>query len=361
MSIIDIIRFILGTIFLASGLIIFIIEILSARFIAAQNGSILLISNCVKSFTKDSLESKLVTIKVEGGKGGHSGLVNEGSYDPFCVLARFAQAIIDSNKTIQLHSLSTTDELKNAVPEDATITFISSATEDEIKQIIKPVFEQFQAEYPAEKNMSYSVSVAASSTNKVISQEDSEHLVEFMNSVWYGPFSYFPNGALEASANISPFWLDLDKTWDDSDKTTAQFYVYQLARYNTYSKDDVFKLMGTYSQQILKSYFSDRAFDLDDLYEEDAGYPVWYKAGENPLIEISRKAIRRQGIEPSYPIGHGGTECSFFCVPDQNPNINQLNWGPDTVDEHTVRETLYLDSYQRFIQEIIDILHSMNF
>lgn len=288
-------------------------------------------------FTKDvSYEENsnaAYTLTISSLLGGHSGAdiaLERGN--AIKLIGRIANEI----KDIQLSNIK--GGLKvNAIPRDASLTFVSSLNDDEIEKTVQEAVSKIKNELlHSDSNLTYSLNKTTSS--KVLSKESSKAILNLLCLI--------PNGlrhrdlALEglttASENVGIVTLD-----------DLRFSLYMSLR------------------SCLQSYIDDMVSELFTLAEvlnfnvrSDNWYPAWDYVDNSPLrnkmCEVFKKVYGKEMLLEGI---HAGLECGIF--KNKFPDMDIITFGPNIYDCHSPNEKIELSSLERtygFLIELLNVL-----
>ena len=288
-------------------------------------------------FTKDvSYEENsnaAYTLTIGSLLGGHSGAdiaLERGN--AIKLIGRIANEI----KDIQLSNIK--GGLKvNAIPRDASLTFVSSLNDDEIEKTVQEAVSKIKNELlHSDSNLTYSLNKTTSS--KVLSKESSKAILNLLCLI--------PNGlrhrdlALEglttASENVGIVTLD-----------DLRFSLYMSLR------------------SCLQSYIDDMVSELFTLAEvlnfnvrSDNWYPAWDYVDNSPLrnkmCEVFKKVYGKEMLLEGI---HAGLECGIF--KNKFPDMDIITFGPNIYDCHSPNEKIELSSLERtygFLIELLNVL-----
>ena len=288
-------------------------------------------------FTKDvSYEENsnaAYTLTIGSLLGGHSGAdiaLERGN--AIKLIGRIANEI----KDIQLSNIK--GGLKvNAIPRDASLTFVSSLNDDEIEKTVQEAVSKIKNELlHSDSNLTYSLNKTTSSM--VLSKESSKAILNLLCLI--------PNGlrhrdlALEglttASENVGIVTLD-----------DLRFSLYMSLR------------------SCLQSYIDDMVSELFTLAEvlnfnvrSDNWYPAWDYVDNSPLrnkmCEVFKKVYGKEMLLEGI---HAGLECGIF--KNKFPDMDIITFGPNIYDCHSPNEKIELSSLERtygFLIELLNVL-----
>ena len=288
-------------------------------------------------FTKDvSYEENsnaAYTLTIGSLLGGHSGAdiaLERGN--AIKLIGRIANEI----KDIQLSNIK--GGLKvNAIPRDASLTFVSSLNDDEIEKTVQEAVSKIKNELlHSDSNLTYSLNKTTSS--KVLSKESSKAILNLLclipNGLRHRDLAL--GGLTTASENVGIVTLD-----------DLRFSLYMSLR------------------SCLQSYIDDMVSELFTLAEvlnfnvrSDNWYPAWDYVDNSPLrnkmCEVFKKVYGKEMLLEGI---HAGLECGIF--KNKFPDMDIITFGPNIYDCHSPNEKIELSSLERtygFLIELLNVL-----
>ena len=287
-----------------------------------------------KNMEQTIVEEDLYSICVTGLHGGHSGV----DIDKKRINSNYLMAQI-LNKLEDVRIISFIGGSKdNAIPSSTNAIFKTTSTA--INSIINDVLKEIIIS-DEDKNIKVECKKITSIGKKylAISTDETKNLLDLILNLKQGVIEYskdVPN-LVESSGNIGIVNV-LD----------GKAHITQLLR----SSDDEKK-------EQIKEYNNNLARKYNYKIFENSSYPGWkYKPGtkiERAYIEAYKEGHNFE--EPIVCAIHAGVECGM--IYKKMPNLEMISIGPDLVDVHTVKETLYLDSCEKFLNTFIKLINKL--
>lgn len=296
----------------------------------------------VEKFETEDTNS-VITIGVKGLQGGHSGAnIDDGFANAVKLVnnvLRKCNGEIDAN--IKLISFKTPNtEVNNKIPKEAIVEFTCSKTDQEIKTIFDMCISKDKIQYRVEKDIELTFKHEQKAAKCIKDPKISDGIIRFIDELFYGPITYFPDNFIQTSSNVAPVNLDLTKN-----ERQLTLCTYSRSADNKQMAD-----LKKHHEGLYKVYMS----AIPTVSEEQVTeFAAWEYKENNPLMAMCVNAYTKLGIKPVVAKCHAGLECSYFAV--VNPNINQISIGPLVEFEHSFKETLHLYDYYNIAQVIIDI------
>ena len=291
-------------------------------------------------YKRQQTPNKAAALKltIRGLTGGHSGCdIHLGRGNSNVIAAHFLYV------AAQQTSLSIADmqggNLRNAIPREATVTFIIP---DAQREKIKELFKKYAAEVKSYfQNVEPSINLTLEQTDlppAAYTETDSEALLRAIISC--------PNGVIA-----------LSKTMPDLVETSSN-----LARIKT-NPDGI---------EIVTSQRSDQEFSKQQIAQSVAaafqniggtirhsdGYPGW---APNPHSEVLQVALRSYeklfDKKPEIKAIHAGLECGLFLK--KYPHLDMVSLGPTIRNPHSPDECVHIPTVEKFWQLLLQILKEL--
>lgn len=278
----------------------------------------------------------LVTIKIHGLQGGHSGIeIHKQRGNAHKMMGRLLNMIsqkaeiglaeINGGSKDNVIAMESTAEILVA-DKDAAIV---KAAADEMKAVWD---NEFMGDEPG---LAVDVEVSADSTVDVCDKAGTDRVITYLVTCPYGVQGYNRKlkGLVETSLNIG-----IVETAADHVKT-----VY-LARSSVESK-----------KQELKEVLAACAKAAGGEGESYNEYPAWQFNPNSELRQIMEDVYKDMfGREPEVTAVHAGLECGLFL--GKKPDLDCVSFGPDIKDVHSFNEHLGIESTARswkYLQEVL--------
>lgn len=226
----------------------------------------------------------------------------------------------------------------NAIPNYTEAIF--STTSKNINEVIASVVNSLKIS-ESDKNLQVEVfeNLDEENLKKFINKQESANLIDLLLNLKQGVIEYSKDieGLVETSGNIG-----IVKVLDG--KAT----IVEMIR----SSDDLKK-------ENIKNVNNNLATKYGYEILENSSYPGWKYAPNTKLeksyIEAYKEVHNMQ--EPIICAIHAGVECGM--IYKKMPHLQMISIGPDIVDVHTVKETLYLDSCKKFLNTLIRLIEKL--
>ncbi len=266
-------------------------------------------------------------IKIDGLKGGHSGIcIDKGGYNADILMGNLLKGIAG----VRIASIA--GGLKdNAIPSscECVVTCIENPEEAVAK------FEKANKN-PLDEGLK--ITVTKTECERCFDEKSSDTVIEFLTTV--------KNGIIAMSRDIEGLVetsLNLGYLATEGERVVASFAVRS-------SKSDA------------------RAALLDDLkatatrlnlgYLQDSFYPAWEFKKDSRLRDTMCAVYEKQsGKKATVSAIHAGLECGLFC--EKIEGLDVVSMGPDMFDVHTPKEKLSVASSERvykYLREVIAAL-----
>ena len=276
-----------------------------------------------------------LTIKVNGLKGGHSGMdIIKGLGNANKLMNRLLFATTDFMHLAKLEGGS----LRNAIPRESVAQVVVSSEEKFLAEFEK-MKQAILLEY---KSMEPNLSISAEKNNdifsKVMLEKDQKTFLNVMNSAHNGVFRMSPDIAdlVETSNNIAKVSVEngnikiecLTRSSVESSKAdlaNALTSTFELAGYKT-------KLAGD--------------------------YPGWAPNMESPILKVLDNLYQKMnGEKANVAACHAGLECGIL---GQNyPEMDMISFGPTIKGAHSPDERANIPSAQKYWDFVLEILKNI--
>ena len=293
------------------------------------------VSRCTIPVTRAPFEGTMLTITVDGLKGGHSGVeINQGRGNASMLLGRVLRAL---EKMTALRIASVQGGQKdNAIPVDACAAVV---VEDEpASQAVCTAMNEALANELRVTDPGVRVTVAPGQCGIPMDQASTAKVICLLTCA--------PNGIQTMSADIPDLVqtsLNLGVLTCTEDAVQASFCVRS-------SVDS--------QKQMLVDRLESLATQLGGTLEVEGDYPGWEYLPESPLRQLMVEVFTQQyGHAPKVEAIHAGVECGLFA--GKIPGLDCVCIGPDLTDIHTFRERIHIASLQRTWVLVTEVLRQM--
>lgn len=282
------------------------------------------------------------TIKINGLKGGHSGVeIDKGRANSNVIMGR---TLFYLSKKFTFNILSVSGGLKdNAIPRETTAELIfkygtdTEAVTDYLKELNSIYTNEYQS---TDSNINIEISSCLPSSHSSIEYEVFDDITT--NKTITALFC-LPNGIQRMSHDIeglvqTSLNLGILKTTDTE----------VLCSYSVRSS------IGTEKEELMKR-ITCLVEALGGSMTYTGEYPAWEYRKESPLRDLMTEIFEEQyGRKPVIQALHAGVECGIFS--DKLSGIDCVSYGPDMENIHTPKESMNVESVLRTWNYTLEIL-----
>jgi len=291
--------------------------------------------------TKPPVGHVPVTVRLDGLKGGHSGIdIHEGRGNAIKLLARFLFNIME---TIDLFLGDIKGGTKhNAIPRQASITIYIKPQElarlkEAIKQFNQVLLEELK---DRDEHAQITIEDAKASGQEVFSREDTKTTCLMLYAL--------PHGVIRMSK-------DLENATETS--TNCAICTVDRAR-------GVLKVL-TSQRSILPTAIKDISDQVRSIglmagadARRDNEYPAWRPNMESEILNITKKVYNELfSRDPEVKVIHAGLECAVLA--ERYPGMDMVSFGPTIENAHSPSERVDIDSVARFYRYLVSILEHL--
>lgn len=290
-----------------------------------------------KEIQRTTVQGSLLTLKVEGLLGGHSGQdIDKERQNADLLMARMIQRLLKETKG-QLVSFNggTKD---NAIPRECEASLIYESDEEAAKaeELACELAETYAEELtPAEPDFSCEISCETNRTAEAIPQDAAKEFICAMRLA--------PNGIQKRNIKMDGFVvvsLNLGVVRTEEDRIVMIFS----------PRSSVASL-----QEDTKERLNTLAETFGFTVSHSSEYPGWSFKEDSPVREICKESYKELfGEDLKIEAIHAGLECGLFS--DAIKGLDAIAIGPTIANCHTSDEYLTLDSFERFYEFLKDIL-----
>lgn len=285
---------------------------------------------------RETARGVLVTLKLDGLTGGHSGVeIHKGRANANQLLGRALDALSRETPYALLEAAGGLKD--NAIPREAAARLVVS--EDAVEPI--RAFAQdwqgrfaneFQATDPA---LSLTVQVGQAGEFPAMSGETKTAVLSALVGLPGGVQRMSPDipGLVQTSLNLGVLETQEDEV------------VMRLSLRSGVGGE----------KEALAEQISALTARLGGTIDRDGDYPAWEYKRQSRLREVMVEVFTQQyGHAPEVRTIHAGLECGLFA--DKLPGLDCVSMGPDIQDIHTPSERLSVASVQRTWAYLLEIL-----
>lgn len=286
-----------------------------------------------------SRSGKILSLKVAGLRGGHSGAeIHIGSANGNVLMARMLLGLFEEYpfRMIRMNG----GDADNAIPTGAaaSILFSKSADEEKIEALFRGIAEELEQEYKVtDPGMSWSAEWEETDYVKAASKSTTQALLGYLIAA--------PNGVTHMSPVIKEMpqtSLNMGIVRTDKEGLRTEFMVRS----------------GVNSQT---TYLCDRLVCLTKAFGGQAvirsSYPAWEFRQESPFRDLTVRTYKElTGAEPGVEIIHAGLECGILA--GKLEGLDCISTGPDLENVHTVRERMRISSVANVWTFVLKLLEA---
>ncbi len=278
---------------------------------------------------------KVLTVKISGLKGGHSGLdINLGRGNALKLLARLLVNSLDRYK-FELVAFSGGSK-RNAIPREAWATLsIPDNLQKKLVQYLKKEFEAIKFEYRVtEPDLAMEVK-RSDEAGFPLSAESQEKLLSLIMILPHGVISMHPEipGLVETSSNLAIV-----------STTEKEARIICNTRSSILSALEAVRLSIRATGQLAGARLV-----------QPEGYPAWTPNLKSPLlqkmVDIYRQLFQK---EPEIKAVHAGLECGL--IGEKFPGMDMISFGPTIRYPHSPDERVNIPSVEKFWQFLTEAL-----
>ncbi len=271
-------------------------------------------------------------LSVSGLLGGHSGGDIHKERGNAIKIASRVLSSFDDDYAISSFSAGTK---RNVIPSSATVKV---STDGDLSKCVDEVYAEVGNELKhSDGNVVISIK-EIQNADKVVNCGESREIIEL---VYVSPYavnhmSSAIKGIVETSNNVAIATLDEEK-----------FTLINSIRSNIGSaKDDLARKLGMlYAKYGFESVFGD-------------GYPEWEPNLDSKFLRIVKEVFKKTyGKDPVVTAIHAGLECGI--LNKRIEGMDSISIGPNLFDVHSVDEHIEIDSLERTIAFVRNIVKSL--
>ena len=292
---------------------------------------------------RESLPSKasVLSLKVEGLKGGHSGVdINSGRGSGNKILARCLACAWDRVK-FQIVSIRGGNK-RNSIADGAeAILAIPASKLGVFKKAAASAADVMVAEFEkTDPGLIVSIKDLPKipDNQKPVTRNHTQKIIRLLIGLPHGVITMSPEvaGLVETSTNLGVM-----------ESQQESFVVNMLSRSAVTSHLDMMK------QQIrtIAALFGAKV-------EEPRGYPGWKPNLDSPLLKLSMDVFKKlHGSIPKVKAIHAGLECGLFS--EKLPGVDMISLGPEMHNVHSPAEELNIPSVDKTYELLGQILKAI--
>ena len=290
------------------------------------------------NYTSTPADSQALGIKLQGLRGGHSGVdIHLQRGNAVKLLARAINAAY-ANSKFYLTGL-TGGNMHNAIPREAFATVIvSSGEKDAFTKALNNQIKAIQTEFkPAEPGMNLAIS-DESLPDKIFDDQTAAKVLNLLNALPHGviSMSYDIPDLVETSSNLATVKID-----------NGEMVIHVSNR------SSVDSAIGGIQERVASIGLISGA-----KVEEVEGYPGWKPDLDSHVLKISKEVHKDVlGTDPEIKAVHAGLECGI--IGEKYPGMDMVSLGPQIEFPHSPDERIRIESVEDFYKLLTGILERL--
>ncbi len=294
-------------------------------------------ASVIKKVNCEELKGEILTIKVSGLKGGHSGIdINKERGNANKILGRILINIEKNYTNINIVHISGGAK-DNAIPRESICQLaVESGDIQNIILSVKSVENVIKQELEGEEDFNVVItSEQEPIKNNMISTKDTRELIDLIYLM--------PNGVKTQSTLIKDLVI-----------TSNNFGVIEYECDTVILKNAIRSSIESAKYNFVREIDTlGRAFKA--VTKESASYPGWEYNKDSEIRDIAKKVYKDMFNEEMevYAI-HAGVECGI--IKEKFPTLDMVSFGPIVQDNHTPGEWVSIESTNKvwnFIKAIL--------
>ena len=285
---------------------------------------------------RQSKEGTLITLKVGGLVGGHSGGEIDKEHGNADILMGRVLDVLFTNTPFGIVNLE--GGLKdNAIPRECTCQILApSENIDLIASIISELNITLKNEFSvADPDVNISLEVIGDASEEILDFASINKVIFYLRTV--------PNGVMNMS-QVIPGLVE----------TSLNLGIMKLNDDHLYMVTSIRSSVSSRKEDI-----KNRIITLVELLGGDAeiegDYPAWEYKNDSPLRDKVKETYTKLfDKEPVFEAIHAGLECGILS--GKIKDLDCVSFGPDNYDIHTPKERLSISSTQRIWEFLVEFL-----
>jgi len=284
---------------------------------------------------------KFFEIKIDGLKGGHSGLdIGEGRANANKIIGKLLFEAYEKKEDLNVKTLRLQDieggSKRNTIPKEASAVIEIDGQDREILEHIREVFEKIKDEYSAvEGGMTLDVKSIESEENRVLKEEYSKMICDLLVSLPHGVLvmSQEVPDLVKTSTNLATVSLDRDEV-----------EITMMTRSSSH-----FDLLST------RKRIRTIAENFGGEVEESDAYPGWEPDIESDILKLSKDVYKETlGGDPVVEALHAGLETGI--IGQKFEGMDMISFGATLEGAHTPSEKVKISTVEKLWTLVRDIL-----
>ena len=286
-------------------------------------------------FPSGAVSGTLLTLKLHGLTGGHSGTeIHKRLLNANIVMRDLLTAIRSPFRIAEWNG----GMRDNVIPTDCTASlFCGRADKDDICRSVLSELSRLLTDYPAESDAKLEIRSQDDASGTGLTAQAAASFLRFMQKL--------PNGVTAMNSSLNMPETSLNIGIASLRSGTAQ--VDALIRSSINSEKDAL------TKRLIRI-----AESSGGTAELSGSYPAWEYRPDTELEQTAVRVFKKlYGTEPKTEIIHAGLECGILCA--KKPGLQCISIGPDLFDVHTPRERLSIASAARTWEYLLALLSAL--
>lgn len=290
--------------------------------------------DCHLPLEKEEKKGILVTLKIGGLQGGHSGVeIHKERGNSNVLMGRFLAGAA-KNTSLYLSKLQG-GLADNAIPRETRAEFLVEET-GTVEDLVKRLEKELKCELATKDPGVYcELEIQKEQILSVVTKEETKKAAALLYCLPQGvqAMSADVKGLVETSLNMGLLSLK-------EDGLHAGFSVRSSLESAKYALEEKLYVLTE---------------SLGGSCKTTGDYPGWAYRVDSPLRELMLRIFKEKyGKEPVVEAIHAGLECGFFL--DKIPQLDCISMGPDMKDIHTTEEKMSISSVKRVWEYLVEVL-----
>ncbi len=277
-------------------------------------------------------------IKVDGLKGGHSGLdINDGRGNAIKILNRLIWQYSQAN-TLRLGSINGGNK-RNAIPRESfAVVAVPKKEEKKLKKFVAKYNNTVRAEFVSvEPDLSVSVE-KHDMTEKIMNEKTQLRLVNAIYAI--------PHGVIKMS-NDMPGLVETSSNLAVVETIGKHINIVTSQRSSVASENDDITNMVT-------SVFLLAGAEVSN----GDGYPGWKPDVNSDILKVFKSTFKQMyGKDPEVTAIHAGLECGI--IKEKYPDMDMISFGPTMTGVHSPDEKLQISTVPEFWKQLVNSLKNI--
>lgn len=288
--------------------------------------------NYEKNIELISNEYETYSIEISGLQGGHSGVdINKNRINSNLLTAE----ILNKLEKVKINSFVGGNK-DNAIPNYTKAVF--STTSNNINEVIESIKNNLTIT-EQDKNLKIKLS-KEKRCYKAISECETKQILDLI---------------INLKQNVIEYNEDIKELVE----TSGNVGIVNISEENAIIKE-LLRSSDDNKKEKIKNYNNNLAQKYGYSIYENSSYPGWKY---NPNSKIEKAYIEsykevHNGEKPIVCAIHAGVECGM--IYKKMPHLDMISIGPDIVNVHTVKETIYLKSCKKFLKTLLKLIKSLS-